>query len=1603
MVRSPVRPIALLLLIVAVLCGGTASALPPDPAARGLDVYLHVASDAAPGGILELSAKAYGFPTVTQAVPLANAVIEVGWDPEQLDGDVPPPSVQATTDAEGRVKLAIDVPRGLPKELSLLVGVRHGSHSRTQTVPVKRGATASVELHTADRRVVPTSTISAWVRVLGTKGEPLADASVVVSLLEGGVARHRETYRTDKGGLVMARVPIPRIDEPVWQWTLQAEVDAPGAAPASLVLTPREELPGTPSLEAEWQEPKGGALPGGHLPFKVRIRDAVGQPVIDHALLWWVGVRGTTPPKTDQEWEKAGTRATTDGAGELTGTRDAPTLVKAKGTALVLVAKTEVEGHELHAATEVTVGAAIATATLEGEAPAIVPGVAQKFLLSVFSRRSEGVAGTFVVTGDGLSTTVTTDARGEAELTWTAPLGIGASREVGPCAGGVAAAVTVRKASDIEALRAKQEPFVLCVPVDRDAAGVVRITPDVAKPGEKLHVVITRARGAAAGSHSVVVTSRDHQQAIAGWLEARPDGTASGDLVVPANAAPGSWDVSVALPAGTQAARLLATRVLVLPGTLPQLTAKRVGGRATPGGRVEFEAQLTDGHGKPLAGAVSAIVVDAFGGGDANVSALDTRSRLCGALGVDTERCDAALERDPATETLRRVMLGGSADKTSVAPFNDPGEHASKDLEAAFALVLHSLEGAVFESAKSPDSLMDVRRRDNGRWVFNPELLTLVTDAMDDPPLTPGGEKLILGDLVAVDPQVTFDNVARRVTRLKLFTVLQAVRTFRKSGGLDSDEPVFRDPNALVRRLVREGALSEDQLLDPWGGTIQYVRSNGAPPAPFLGTIRGFELRAPGPDGKAGTADDVRDPFERVVRSGTPYAKAVHEDRIVDAKWDMLVADETVSAWESMFEELTGRTLGGGVGVSGFGAGGGGRGAGIGLGSVGTIGHGSGRGSSGVSNGDAFWSPPLRTDAEGRVRISVLLGGAETTWRVAFVGVPDGHGPAATTADVASDLPLSLRAAAGVRWVDGDVVDTEILVRNRTTTPQHVTVDAVAEGAAAMEGNAPARVVDVPPKGARTVRVRVRAKQAGEGRLVLTARAPGVPDDVLRHTWEIIPAGEKRALTQTAWVEGRRELGLALDHGYGLMGEPRLVLERGFDDAAAAALESIEPERQISAHGLVDSIAVAKLVQRWATTKATPRHRALARIAEASGDRALGRFNALLAVSKEDHGIGTDRHLLEARITMITQRRLAGAAGVVCPPEWAEVRASGSVLRADEGEVLDIEPPEGIESPPCWGAYLASATRALAHENDAEVLARALLALADRPRHVAVTASLAARLQKLVKLDEDGEIDGPALVASRPSRLSPATSSSNLDRARRAFVYAALLRTQRLARSPAKPSVLFGKLARLRDVTGGYGSSAATLAVVRALVTSQLDAEGPSRVRVRARGVDRVVDVPASGFLAVPLPASTLDVDVQVEGAGVVARLERPVLRSWTRPAPTQESPVGIEVTWPESMKAGSTGMLVVTLRHGLTDGALPVDVHIPLPPGVTLAATTSGAAQVQGVLALREEVGAGGMVATVPLRFGLSGKVTVPEATARIARSTTGIATAPSRILTVR
>jgi hypothetical protein len=133
-----------------------------------------------------------------------------------------------------------------------------------------------------------------------------------------------------------------------------------------------------------------------------------------------------------------------------------------------------------------------------------------------------------------------------------------------------------------------------------------------------------------------------------------------------------------------------------------------------------------------------------------------------------------------------------------------------------------------------------------------------------------------------------------------------------------------------------------------------------------------------------------------------------------------------------------------------------------------------------------------------------------------------------------------------------------------------------------------------------------------------------------------------------------------------------------------------------------------------------------------------------------------------------------------------------------------------------------------------------------------------------------------------------------------------------------------------------------------------------------------------------------------------MARLERPVLRSWSRPPPAQQSPVNVEVVWPAQALVGTTGTMRVLLRQEHAEPS-EVDVRVPLPPGVTLAAPTKGMMQLQGVLAIRELVGPAGAMVEAPIRFGLAGTLTVPEATAHMTRSPTTPATAPARTLTIR
>jgi hypothetical protein len=138
------------------------------------------------------------------------------------------------------------------------------------------------------------------------------------------------------------------------------------------------------------------------------------------------------------------------------------------------------------------------------------------------------------VEGDGLRATVTTDAFGEAEVTWKPPAGVGAFRNVGPCPGEVAAAVWVRPAADVPQLRSRRGPFELCVRVNRDASALVRPEPLLSRVGDQpaVRVIDAGQEARAAGPASpwsVVVRSHNAAAAQSFWID---DGARGGGLVL---------------------------------------------------------------------------------------------------------------------------------------------------------------------------------------------------------------------------------------------------------------------------------------------------------------------------------------------------------------------------------------------------------------------------------------------------------------------------------------------------------------------------------------------------------------------------------------------------------------------------------------------------------------------------------------------------------------------------------------------------------------------------------------------------------------------------------------------------------------------------------------------------------------------------------------------------------------------------------------------------------------------------------------------------------------------------------------------------------------
>lgn len=1526
--------------VLSVLLSGIGpAAAAPNRAERGVATFVHGAGNAAPGGSLPLVLVVYGFSQLTEAAPLAGAGVELAWDVAHLDpADIAraPKPVVATTDANGTALVTAQTPRGAGP-WTLLVRTTHGDHERVDELKVGRADAETVRLAPSVTRARSGDAVHAWVEV-SSGMRPIASTQVRFDVREGDIAVQTVWGRTDASGRVDTELRLPKSDALLSGWSIVATTERGSSAGASIALKDDTPTDATLRFEPVENPPK----PGGELLVIGEVLDATGEPVRDVEIETWSGPSNLAVDTGTPRWTKIAQKIRSDASGKFRVTATMPTVIGRSGLVWMTRVAASVNGERIHADHLDTIGRSAHSVRLVHPSAGVVPGFRDNLALVVEDDHGEPAAGAeFRVEADGLQQTVRSNERGEALVEWNIPLGVGTTRKVEPCSGSVAANVAV--VAQLSALRAGFPARTdLCLPVDRETQAQVRVDSPIVRAGEPVRVqVIERASGkAAASTFSLVARSEDDPDSSATRIALTRAGAAS---IPTTGLEAGAYTISALGISAPRDPRRPSSgdrqpalgHFLVVPARMPRPSATLRSQGHVPNGHATIDVKLLDDAGKPFQGTVGAIVTERRFDDQSGALAMDVRRRYCsevnGAL-----RCDDTVTANSPRQKLAPAYLAEPSTH-GLGAHRDPMHTAYADATKTFTEVVTSLEGAIYEASGSRETLQDVLRKEGGKNRFNPELLTLAVQALSEPPLTPGGAPVALADLASLDPQVDYDHVARRVARFKLFKVLDALREARRSK--DSVDVSFDDPNAALRRLLAAHEIEESALIDPWGGSMAFVRVNGAEgnAQAFLSPKRGYALHAPGPDGRLGTADDVKSPFERVLRSGTPYAVASQEDRVVDAPFQLEVAQSSIDSWRSTLDEATGTALGNPE------ESGGGRGEGIGLGGGSGRGFGAGRmGLTRVRQGAGFRAivAPRPIGADGSVQLSVPLGADEGVYRVLLVGDVPGLGRLVQSVDVTVQLQRSLRLQAGERWVVGDRGEIAVVVENRAATP--ATLDVLAEASTDRISFSGARTttVTVPAHGRREVPLHVAAARVGEAKVQVALREAGRIVDRYESSWHVVPAGEPVMLAEAAWVRGESRIPRPAAPGHVANGAQFLTVQSNGNDALRAALMAVEPARLRERVQAEDARRAALAVQHYAAAQNDTK---LATLADAVEQRARGRA-AILP-------------------TAFAKSKTPPRDGCPSIPLDRLLRDDpGATPKTDASEAQRFERFDA--SAQCFDQQINQRVEDLLARGETLDLARAILELAEHEAREPLTVALALELRKRVRLTPSGRMMPP----------------DRQDHVARTLVFAALLRTAHIVTNNSKidGAALIPWLLVEQDAHGSFGSVEATTAAVRALVASAAMAtHAASSIELDDGKQTRRISVPASGVVRVALPDSDEPVLVRVKGAPVLARVQAPTLRTYRTPPLPPASAPEVRVDWPETARLGESARLSVRVAPRAQDGS--AELRIPLPANLVLAQKPqNGARLIDHVL--RIPVPKVGLATQLSLRVMQRGQFTAPE-----------------------
>ncbi|MCC7540261.1 MAG: hypothetical protein IT379_28845, partial [Deltaproteobacteria bacterium] len=856
------------------------------PAGDGWELALSGTSQATYGEPYHLSGTAYRVSGLATLRPAPGAQVRVRIATSTLPRETIV-EARATADREGRFTVALAVPDRPIAGPRVEVELGERVFERALAI----GSGLAVDLLTDRAMYEPGERVHVLARVRARRrGAPARGRSIRLRIATpAGDSLATEVLTTAQSGGASLRVAIPAgaVDG---TYAVEASVLGGGSS-ASATRHVRVGRRTVERLLAELELDRAVVAPAARLRGTVRVRAPSGAPVRQARVL----VRPADGAPT--------TEVRTDDAGEARFSVLAPAFLAGDSAPAVAFARVV---HAAYGTVETRAPYTLArvpwTVSAVAHGGALVPEVDHEVYLAIGDVRGGAPpVGTPVeVSGaavPGGRLRATTDRHGFVAVSLRLPRGAAAQHRGATCACRVATSLGVTiEAAPVATAR-------VCVAVAPDAQLAIHAERAVVAPGEEVSFRV--ARRSSAQRRPVLVellVASDERPAVATTV--LPGGLDRGALRLPEGSV-GPFQLrarpwiagAVSLGTGASTAVLVRPADAFTPRAEPEAEVSRVRTPArvrlgsAPGTRgwATIVARDLAAHGGEddyalawLGGALRNAVVDPA---TPEADRL-LRSALSALLAPDAKAVEAPpLVYEPG-HSGPAVYPEASAAARGVLrdPFARRDELLRRGIGATMRVLEHRIERVGARIAGDEPALSDR----GGRRSFHPDALARLVGTGQiarSQVETLGGTLATVAMLTAADPSFSFDAAARRVTRRRLVRLMLALGVYldpERTRGRPAGEP----PERWLSRLVQHRMIAPEGLVDAWGRPFRLRRA--ARPAVVVAVeAAGWELVSAGPDGILGNADDVRDPFVRLVPRATPYAIASGEDQLMTQLADL--------------------------------------------------------------------------------------------------------------------------------------------------------------------------------------------------------------------------------------------------------------------------------------------------------------------------------------------------------------------------------------------------------------------------------------------------------------------------------------------------------------------------------------------------------------------------------------------------------------------------------------------------------------------------------------------------------------------------------------------